>query len=81
LVPAVERIPAGNKIPFVSQVFGDMQHLNLWEIQQKQPRPSPSRAGPLLPVWKRRSVPENPRQQELFDDGWPGFEEPYITYD
>jgi hypothetical protein len=66
-----------NERPVIRKI---LEHLNLWEIQQEQPRPPPSRAGPQLPVWKRRSLRENPRQQELFDDGWPGYEEPYITY-
>lgn len=67
-----------NEPPVIRKI---LEHLNLWEIQQEQQRPPPSRAGPQLPAWKRRSFPGDPRQQELFDDGWPGFEESYISYD
>jgi len=66
-----------NERPVIRKI---LEHLNLWDVQQRQ-RPPPSRAGPKLPVWKRQPLPGQPQQQELFDDGWPGFEEPYITYD
>jgi hypothetical protein len=57
-----------------------LEHLNLCEVKQRQ-RPPPSRAGPKLLAWKRQSLPGEPGQQELFDDDWTGFDEPYITYD
>jgi len=67
-----------NEKPVIRKI---LEHLNLWDVQQEQQRPPPSRAGPQFPVWKRLPLPGDPQQQELFDDGWPGFEEPYITYD
>ena len=35
-------------------------------------------ASPKLSLQELRQVNTQP---ELFDDGWPGFDEPYITYD
>ena len=66
-----------NERPVIRKI---LEYLNLWDEQQWQRLP-PSRAGPKLPVWKRQPLPGEPQQQELFDDGWPGYEEPYITYD
>ncbi|MEA2115983.1 MAG: hypothetical protein U9P36_11470 [Thermodesulfobacteriota bacterium] len=59
-----------NERPVIRKI---LEHLNLWEAQQWQ-RPPPALTGQQVPVWKIQ-------QQELFDDGWPGYEEPYITYD
>jgi hypothetical protein len=66
-----------NERPVIRKI---LEHLNLWDEQQRQRSP-PSRAGLQLPAWKRQPFPGQPQQQELFDDGWPGYEEPYITYD
>lgn len=58
-----------------------LEHLNLWADEPKQ-RPPPVRAGPEHTVRRQQLPPdEQSVQQELFDDGWPGFEEPYITRD
>jgi hypothetical protein len=47
-----------------------------------QQRQQPSRAGPQVPVWKKQqSLADAPYKHELFDDGRPGFDEPYFTYD
>jgi hypothetical protein len=58
-----------------------LKHLNLWVEKPKQ-RPPPVRAGPEHPVKRqKRSPDEQSELHDLFDDGWPGYEEPYITYD
>lgn len=58
-----------------------LEQLNLWNDESKI-RPPPVRAGPEHPVQKnQRPAGEQSSRHELFDDGWSGFEEPYITYD
>ena len=65
-----------NEQPVVRKI---LEHLDLWDEQQWQRLP-PSRAGPEVPDWKKQqSLPGEPQQPELFDDGWPGYEEPYVT--
>ncbi len=62
-----------NERPVIRKI---LEHLNLWNDPRKQ-RPPP-RAGPQLP---RQEPHQKHTQHELFDDGWPGFDEPYMTYD
>ena len=57
-----------------------LEHLNLWNVAGQ--RAPPVRAGPPSPTRNHQPpITEQSPQHEIFDDGWPGFEEPYITYD
>jgi len=55
--------------------------IEIIDISEYKPRkiPPPVRAGPEHPARRQHQPPDE--QLDLFDDGWPGFEEPYITYD
>jgi len=67
-----------NERPVIRKI---LEHLNLWVEQPKQ-RPPPPRAGPGPPGLSQQRPPDEQLDlHNLFDDGWPGFEEPYITYD
>ncbi len=63
-----------NERPVIRKILA---HLKLWDRPQQQ-RP-PSRAGPKPPV-KQEGLCQDSFQYEHFDDGWPGYEEPYVTY-
>ncbi len=63
-----------NEPPVIHKI---LEHLNLWDTPQRQ-RPPPPRAGPTTPS---PGPAEESIQQELFDDGWSGYEESYITSD
>ncbi len=56
-----------------------LEHLDLWNIQD-QPRPPPENRFTPPP---RNPCPASTGQDDscFFDDGWPGYEEPYITRD
>jgi len=57
-----------------------LEHLNLGNIADQ--RAPPVRAGPRVYACNHQPpIAEQSPQQEIFDDGWPGFEEPYITDD
>ncbi len=64
-----------NERPVIKKI---LEHLKLWEEPRRQ-RPPP-RDEPKPPM-KQKIVCHTGFQYELFDDGWPGYEEPYITYD
>lgn len=53
-----------------------LSHLHLWE--SRPARSPPARAGPELSTSEQYSKTVD---RELYDDGWPGYEEPFITYD
>ena len=63
-----------------------LEHLKLWVQPAISARPPPARAGPSLQL---RSGPTPSHEQQPteeiiyvpFDDGWPQFEEPFITVD
>lgn len=48
-----------------------LEHLNLWEEMK---RGLPNKASPLLET----EVAVKEYKYEPFDDGWPGYEEPFI---
>ncbi|MBL4902253.1 hypothetical protein JYT85_00800 [Desulfocapsa sp. AH-315-G09] len=54
-----------------------LEHLNLWRIP-KQPRP-PAEKKFTLP--QHNPCPPVTEQEDLFDDGWPGYEEPVFSVD
>jgi len=57
-----------------------LEHLNLWNIADH--RAPPVRAEPRAYACNHQPpIAGQSPQQEIFDDGWPGFEGPYITYD
>ena len=53
-----------------------LDHLQLW--RDDPARSPPARAGP---DFLKAKPNHDTVQTELYDDGWPGYEEPYITYD
>lgn len=52
-----------------------LEHLNLWRIP-KQSRPPP---GNRFEVPQHNPCPPPTKQEEFFDDGWPGYEEPLFS--
>ncbi len=50
-----------------------LEHLHLW---RDIPQP---RSPPICP--EPRTPREVGRHHQHIDDGWPGYEEPFITYD
>ncbi len=67
-----------NEHPVIRKI---LVHLDLWVEEPKQ-RPPPVREGPGHSDRRQQRPPdERLGSHDLFDDGWPGFEEPYITYD
>ncbi len=54
-----------------------LEHLDLWRIP-KQPRPPPENKFTLP---RHNPCPPVTEQEDFFDDGWPGFEEPVFSAD
>jgi hypothetical protein len=56
-----------------------LEHLHLWSTPRKRGPPPRDWPEPQAPA----QGPPSTRSQEpeSFDDGWPGYEEPFITYD
>jgi hypothetical protein len=54
-----------------------LKHLGLWSTPEK-PRPPPEN---MLPPLQHNPCSAITEQDDFFDDGWPGYEEPYITCD
>jgi len=54
-----------------------LKHLGLWSTPEK-PRPPPKN---ILSPLQHNPCPAITEQDDFFDDGWPGYEEPYITCD
>jgi hypothetical protein len=67
--------PAGPPSPsFITEkqvIRKILEHLNLWEEMKRGP---PNKASPLLET----EVAVKEYKYEPFDDGWPGYEEPFI---
>ena len=66
-------------ISFISEpklVRKILEHLKLWETPSVSERAPPARAD-LLPG--HEPEPIDKITYELFDDGWPQYEEPFIT--
>ncbi len=56
-------------------------HLKLWEKQQwKRPPPRAGPSPPVKPGQERYQTSILTMPNASSDDGWPGYEEPYITY-
>ena len=49
-----------------------LEHLGLWRETRRGP---PNKASPLLET----VVEIKELKQEPFDDGWPGYEEPFVS--
>ena len=54
-----------------------LMHLDLWRIP-KQPRPPPKNKFSLP---QHNPYPAIAEQEEFFDDGWPGYDEPVFSVD
>lgn len=54
-----------------------LEHLDLWR-RREQPRPPPENK---FTAPQHNPCPAITEQDDFFDDGWPGYEEPYITCD
>ncbi len=66
-------------IAFISEpklVRKILEHLKLWPTPSVSERAPPIRAAPFP---EYASVPADEITYELFDDGWPQYEEPFIT--
>ncbi|HIP82492.1 MAG TPA: transposase [Desulfocapsa sulfexigens] len=54
-----------------------LEHLDLWNTPE-QPRPPP---GKRFTLPQHNPCPPVTEQEEVFDDGWPGYEEPVFSVD
>ncbi len=68
-----------NERPVIKKI---LEHLKLWEKQRQRPPPRAGPNPPVKPCQERYQYEHfDDAQCKLSDDGWPGYEEPYITYD
>ena len=66
-------------ISFISEpklVMKILEHLKLWTSPSVSERAPPARAAPLP---GHEPEPNDEITYESFDDGWPQYEEPFIT--